>query len=63
MEKKLFKILLGYPLEITDKPVEKIANRQLDTKLGQFMEEELEAVLTKIKSRKAACLDIIPPEV
>ena len=31
-------------------------NSQLDVKLGQFMEEELDAVLKKITSKKAAGL-------
>ena len=41
----------------------KIINNQLDIKLGQFTLEELDIVLTKVKNRKAAGLDEIPPEV
>ena len=40
--------------------IQKIINGQLDIKLGQFMKEELDAVLKKIKSRKVADLDEIP---
>ena len=39
----------------------KIVNNQLDIKVGQFTQEELDIVLTKIKNRKAARLDEIPP--
>ena len=35
----------------------------LDIKLGPFTKEELDSVLRKIKNRKAAGLDEIPPEV
>ena len=38
-------------------------DKQLDIKLGQFMPEELDSVLRKIRNRKAAGLDEIPPEV
>ena len=38
----------------------KIISNQLDIKLGQFMPEELDSVLRKIKNRKAAGLDEIP---
>ena len=37
--------------------------KQLDIKQGPFMLEELDSVLRKIKNRKAAGLDEIPPEV
>ena len=36
---------------------------QLDIKLGQFKQEELDSVLRKVENRKAAGLDEIPPEV
>ena len=39
----------------------RIINKQLDIKLGPFTQEEL--VLRKIKNRKAAGLNEIPPEV
>ena len=41
----------------------RIINKQLDIKLGPFTLEELDSVLKKIKNRKAAGLDEIPPEV
>ena len=52
--------LLRNPPKITDKLIQKIINGQLDIKL---YEEELDAVLNKIKNRKAASLDDIPPAV
>ena len=44
-------------------PIIEIINILLNIKLGQFTEEELNVILTKIKSRKAAGLDEIPAEV
>ena len=41
----------------------KIINNQLGIKLGQFIQAELDVVLTKINSRKAADLDEILSEV
>ena len=41
----------------------KIIVNQLDIKLGQFTQGELNVVLTKIKNRKVAILDEIPQEV
>ena len=38
-------------------------SKQLDIKLGPFTQEELDSFLRKIKNRKAAGLDEIPPEV
>ena len=38
-------------------------SKQSDIKLGPFTQEELDPVLRKIKNRKAAGLDQIPPEV
>ena len=55
-----FKNLLGNPPKITDEP---ITRKQLDIKLGPFTKEELDSVLRRIKNRKAAGLDEIPPEV
>ena len=40
-----------------------IINYQQDIKLGHITQEELDVVLTKIKNRKAAGLEEIPPEV
>ena len=58
-----FKNLLGNPPEITDEPNTRIISKQLDVKLGPFTKEELDSVLRRIKNRKAAGLDEIPPEV
>ena len=44
-------------------PITKIIRKQSDIKLGQFTQEELNSVLRKIKTRKTAGLDEIPPEV
>ncbi len=51
-----FKNLLGKSPKVTDKPIMKIINNQLDIKLGQFTQEELDVVLTKIKNRKIMIL-------
>ena len=58
-----FKNLLGNPPKITDEPITRIISKQLDIKLGPFTKEELDSVLRRIKNRKAAGLDEIPPEV
>ena len=58
-----FKNLLGSPPKITDKPITRIISKQLNIKLGPFTQEELDSVLKKIKNRKAAGQDKIPPEV
>ena len=63
MWKQHFENLLGKPSYVTDEPITKIISNQLDIKLGQFMQEELDLVLRKIKYRKTAGLDKIPPEV
>ena len=42
-----------------DEPITKIVSNQLDIKLGQFTQEELDSVLRKIKNRKVAGLDEI----
>ena len=44
-------------------PITKIISNQLDIKLGHFTQEELNSVLRKIKNRKAAGLDEMPPEI
>ena len=41
----------------------KIISKQLDIKLGLFIQEELDSVLRNNKKRKVAGLDEIPPEV
>ena len=61
--KEHFKNQQWNSLKITDKPITKIIYSQQDIKLGQSTEEELNVVLTKIRSRKATGLNKIPPEV
>ena len=61
--KEYFKDLLGNLPEITDKPTKEIIDGQLDIKLGQFMEEELNTVLKKLKAEKLWALNKIPSEV
>ena len=61
--KQHFMNLLRKSLKFTHEPITKIINNQLDIKLGQFTLEELDSVLRKIKNRKEAGLDEIPPEV
>ena len=61
--KQHFENLLGNPPKITHEPITRITSKQLDIKLGPFTQEELDSVLRKIKNRKAAGLDEIPPEV
>ena len=51
--KEHFKNLFGNSYNVTDKPITKIINSQLDSKLRHFMEKELYIALTKIKSRKS----------
>ena len=53
----------GNPPKITHEPITRIISKQLDIKQGPFTQEELDSVLRKIKNRKAAGLDEIPPEV
>ena len=60
---KHFENLRGNPPNITHEPITGIFSKQLDIKLGPFTHEELNSVLRKIKNRKAAGLDEIPPEV
>ena len=58
-----FENLLANPPKITHEPMTRIISKQLDIKLGPFTLEELDSVLKKIKNRKAAGLDEIPPEI
>ena len=50
MWKKHFKNLLGKSPKVTDKPIMKIINNQLDIKLGQFTSGEFEIIQTKLKA-------------
>ena len=61
--KQHFENLLGNPPKVTHEPITRIISKQLDIKLGPFTQEELDSVHRKIKNRKAAGLDEIPPEV
>ena len=61
--KQHFENLLGNSPKVTHEPITRIISKQLDIKLGLFTQEELDSVLRKIKNRKAAGLDEIPPEV
>ena len=63
MWKEHFKNLLGNSTKVTDKSITKIINNQLDIKLGQFTQAELNVILTKIKHRKVTSLDEIHTEV
>ena len=60
--KQHFENLLGNPPKITQEIITRIISRQLDIKQGPFT-QEVDSVLRKIKNRKAAGLDEIPPEV
>ena len=61
--KQHFENLQGNPPKVTHEPITRIISKQLDIKLGPFTQEELDTVHIKIKNRKAAGLDEIPPEV
>ena len=61
--KLYFENLFGNPPKVTHEPITRIISKQLDIKLGQFSQEELDSVQRKIKNRKAAGLDEIHPEV
>ena len=59
--KQHFENLQGNPPKVTNEPITRIISKQLNIKLGPFTKEELDSVLRKIKNRKAAGLDKIPP--
>ena len=61
--KQHFENLQGNPPKVAHEPITRIISKRLDIKLGPFTQEELDSVLRKIKNRKAAGLDEIPPEV
>ena len=58
-----FENLLGKSPKVTYEPITRIICQQLDIKLSQFTQEELDSVQRKILNRKAAGLDEILPEV
>ena len=60
--KQHFENLLGNPPKVMQEPITRIISKQLDIKLGPFTKEELDWVLRKLKDRKAAGLDEIPPK-
>ena len=51
------------PPQLTHEPNTRIINKQLDIKLGQFTQVELDSEVRKIENRKAVRLDEIPPKV
>ena len=61
--KQHFENLLRNPPNVTHEPITRIISKQLDIKIGPFTQEKLDSVVRKIKNRKAAGLDEIPPEV
>ena len=61
--KQHFENLLGNLPKVKHEPITRIISKQLDIKLRLFTQEELDSVHRKIKNRKAAGLDEIPPEV
>ena len=61
--KQHFENLLANPPNVTQEPITIIISKQLDIKQGPFTKEELDSVLRKIKNKRAAGLDEIPPEV
>ena len=61
--KQTFQNLLENPPNVTHDPITRIISKQLDIKLGQFTQEELDLERRKIKNRKATRLDEMPPEV
>ena len=50
--KQHFENLLRNPLKVTQEPITRIISNQLDIKLGQFTQEELNSVLKKLKIEK-----------
>ena len=63
LRKQHFDNLLGKPPSVPHEPITKIICNQLDIKIGQFTQQELHSALRKIKNRKAAGHDEIPPQV
>ena len=61
--KQYFENLLRKLPKVKHQPIAQIINNQLNIKIGQFTQEKLDSVLRKIKTRKAAGVDEITPEV
>ena len=53
--------MLGTPSEIIENNTQKIVDKKLDIKLGDFSTEELNEVLKKLKGRKLQDLTKYPP--
>ena len=58
-----FKNLLGKSPTVSDSTVEKVIEHELEIKTRPYNELEQDLVLKKLKDKKAAGLDGIPPEV
>ena len=58
-----FSNLLGKTPTVSNEPIKTIIEENLQIKLGNFTEAELCIVLKNLKTKKAAGLDSIPPEV
>ena len=58
-----FQNLLGKSPIVSDSTIEKVIEHELEIKTGPFNELELDLVLKKLKNKKAAGLDGIPPEI
>ena len=54
--KQHFENLLGTSPKVTHEPITKIISKQLDIKLGKFMQEELDCVRRKIKIEQQQAL-------
>ena len=61
--KQNFENLPGNLPKVTHEPITRIISKELHIKLGPFTQEKLDSVFRKIKNRKAAGFDEIPPEV
>ena len=58
-----FQNLLGKSPIVADSTIEKVIEPELEIKTGRFNELELDLVLKKLKNKRAAGLDGIPPKV
>ena len=58
-----FENLLGPPPKVRHESITRIICKQLDIKLRQFTQEEIGSVLRKVKNRRAAGLEKLPPDV
>ena len=58
-----FQNRLGKSPIVSDSTIEKVVKHDLKIKTGPLIEPQLDLVLKKLQSKKAAGLDGIPPEV